>query len=234
MKKRTLIQRSLRHHWRTHLAVLLGVVAGTAVISGALIVGDSVRESLKQMSLDRLGRIDLAIHSHRFFRQDLAGKLPEADKTFLDQFQMPVPALILDGALVRESSDGTVLDRAGRIRIYGIDERFAAVSELTKELIPTSYDDEETLETINEVVLSHRVASQIGAKQGDKLKLFVELPSNIPRDSLLGDRDAQQHQEINLTVKTLLPPTSAVGRFDLNPGQQLPLTMFVPLAAIQN
>jgi ABC-type lipoprotein release transport system permease subunit len=233
MKKRTLIQRSLRHYWRTHLAVLLGVVAGTAVISGALIVGDSVRESLKQMSLDRLGKIDFAIHSHRFFRQDLAGKLPEADKTFRDQFETPVPALILDGALVRESSDGTVLDRAGRIRVYGIDERFAAVSELTKELIPTSYDDEETLESINEVVLSHRVASQIGAKPGDKLKLFVELPSNIPRDSLLGDRDAQQHQEINLTVKTLLPPTSAVGRFDLDPGQQLPLTIFVPLAAMQ-
>jgi putative ABC transport system permease protein len=233
MKKRTLIQRSLSHYWRTHLAVLLGVVAGMAVISGALIVGDSVRESLKQMSLDRLGKIDLAIHSHRFFRQDLAEKLSAMDKAFGEQFEAPVPALILDGALVRQSIDGTVLDRAGRIRVYGIDERFAAVSELPEELIPTSYDDEKTFESINEVVLSHRVASQIGAKPGDKLQLFVELPSNIPRDSLLGDRDAQQHQEINLTVKTLLPPTSAVGRFDLNPGQQMPLTIFVPLATLQ-
>ena len=42
--------RSLVHYWRTNLAVLLGVMAGTAVISGALVVGDSVRESLRRLS----------------------------------------------------------------------------------------------------------------------------------------------------------------------------------------
>ena len=36
-----LIQRSLTHYWRTNLAVLLGVIAATAVIGGALLVGDS-------------------------------------------------------------------------------------------------------------------------------------------------------------------------------------------------
>jgi len=233
MRKRTLINRSLRHYWRTHLAVLAGVVAGTAVISGALIVGDSVRESLAQMSLDRLGQIDLALHSHRFFRQRLADQLPEADPSFAQQFKAPVPALILDGSLVRQESDGTVLNRAGRIRIYGIDQQFAAVSELTSDIIPTSYESQETLERITEVVLSHRVAEQTGAKPGDQLTLFVELPSSIPRDALLGDRNAQQHQEISLTVKQVLSPTSGAGRFDLNPSQQLPLTIFVPLAALQ-
>ena len=233
MKKRTLIQRSLWHYWRTHVAVLLGVVAGTAVISGALIVGDSVRESLKQMSLDRLGRIDLAVHSRRFFRQDVADKLPESDPEYVATFETPVPALILDGALVREDEDGKVLDRAGRIQIYGIDERFAGVSELTVDAIPTSFEDEETLETITEAVLSDRVATAIQASAGDHLKLYVELPVNIPRDALLGDRDAQQHQEINLTVKSVLSATSKVGRFDLNPAQQLPLTMFVPLSVLQ-
>lgn len=233
MKKRTLIQRSLRHYWRTHLAVLLGVVAGTAVISGALIVGDSVRESLKQMSLDRLGRIDLAVHSHRFFRQDVGEKLPESDPKYVATFETPVPALILDGALVREDEDGKVLDRAGRIQIYGIDERFAGVSEFSADTIPTSFEDKETLETITEAVLSDRVATAIQASAGDLLKLYVELPANIPRDALLGDRDAQQHQEISLTVKSILPATSKVGRFDLNPAQQLPLTMFVPLSVLQ-
>ena len=233
MKKRTLIQRSLWHYWRTHVAVLLGVVAGTAVISGALIVGDSVRESLKQMSLDRLGRIDLAMHSHRFFRQDLAGKLPEADPKYVATFESPVPALILDGALVREDENGEVQDRAGRIQIVGIDERFAGVSEFTEETLPISFEDEETLETVTEAVLSDRVATAIQASAGDQLKLYLELPANIPRDALLGDRDAQQHQEISLTVKSVLPSTSKVGRFDLNPAQQLPLTMFVPLSVLQ-
>ncbi|MFP6765353.1 MAG: hypothetical protein VB858_17120, partial [Planctomycetaceae bacterium] len=166
MKKRTLINRSLRHYWRTQLAVLSGVIAGTAVISGALIVGDSVRQSLTQMSFDRLGQIDYALHSHRFFRQELADQLPAVDPDFAEHFQPPVPALILDGALVRQGPDGTVLDRAGRIRIYGINAQFADVSELTTELIPVSYEAQETLERINEVLLSHRVATQIGGKPG--------------------------------------------------------------------
>src|SRR6185436_11401890 len=53
MSRFQLVLRSVSHHWRTNLAVLLGVVAGTAVIGGALIVGDSVRASLVQMTLDR-------------------------------------------------------------------------------------------------------------------------------------------------------------------------------------
>ena len=44
-----LIRRSLVHFWRTNLAVILGVAVATAVIGGALIVGDSVRASLRQM-----------------------------------------------------------------------------------------------------------------------------------------------------------------------------------------
>ena len=64
--------RNLRYYWRTNLAVVVGVIAGTAVIGGALVVGDSVRGSLRQMSLDRLGRIDDVLTGPRFFREDLA------------------------------------------------------------------------------------------------------------------------------------------------------------------
>ncbi len=77
MKTSSLILRSLIHYWRIHVAVFLGVVAGTAVISGALIVGDSVRESLKTMSLARLGGVDLALHSPRFIREEAADNLAE-------------------------------------------------------------------------------------------------------------------------------------------------------------
>ena len=46
MKSRTLIKRSLRYHWRSHLGVVLGAAVATAVLVGALAVGDSVRYSL--------------------------------------------------------------------------------------------------------------------------------------------------------------------------------------------
>ena len=39
--------RNLLFHWRGNLAVFLGVVVGTAVLTGALLVGDSLRGSLR-------------------------------------------------------------------------------------------------------------------------------------------------------------------------------------------
>ena len=44
---RSLPLRSLAYHWRGNLAVMLGVVVGTAVLAGALFVGDSLRGSLR-------------------------------------------------------------------------------------------------------------------------------------------------------------------------------------------
>ena len=53
-----IITKSLAHHWRIHAAVALGVAAATAVLTGALLIGDSVRGSLRHLVLDRLGKID--------------------------------------------------------------------------------------------------------------------------------------------------------------------------------
>ena len=43
---------SLWHFWRTNLALLSGVAIGTAVLSGALLVGDSVRGSLRSLTVE--------------------------------------------------------------------------------------------------------------------------------------------------------------------------------------
>ncbi len=223
MKKSTLILRSLLHYWRTHLAVLLGVIAGTTVITGALIVGDSVRDSLRTMSLDRLGGVDHAMHAGRFVRQNLAEELTAQLQTS-ELFTTLAPALIMDGALVRENDDGSVSERVGGVRVYAVDERFAELSDLTTEMLPVG----------DGLVLSHRVASQINAAAGDELTLWVELPATIPRESLLGGIEDQETQDVPLTVTHVLEETSGAGRFDLNPSQQLPLTVFVSLENLQD
>ena len=222
MKTSTLILRSLTHYWRIHIAVLLGVVAGTAVISGALIVGDSVRESLKAMSLERLGGVDLALHSPRFIQEELADKLVE-NSDFKETSRHIAPVLIMDGAIVRESDDGSVTDRASGIRIYGVDDRFSEMSDF----------DEATLPTGDHLVLSDRVARQINAQVGDELTLWVEMPATIPRETQLGGIEEQDTQSIPLTVSAIFPESSGTGRFDLNPGQQLPLTAFMSLDTLQ-
>ena len=46
---------SLRHYRRIHVAVALGVAVATAVLTGALLVGDSVRGSLRELTLAAAG-----------------------------------------------------------------------------------------------------------------------------------------------------------------------------------
>src|SRR5947208_572999 len=113
MTRWRLTVRSLLHHWRTNLAVLMGVVAGTAVIGGALIVGDSVRGSLRQMTLQRLGRIDFVVSGPRFFREGLVSELK------LEQGSAAAPAIVMRAGL-QASARGTSR-RAGQVNVYGLD-----------------------------------------------------------------------------------------------------------------
>ena len=72
-----LILHSLRYYWRTNVAVMLGVAAAVAVLAGALLVGDSVRGSLRDLALGRLGRTDSVISSLGFFRRGSRHRCPE-------------------------------------------------------------------------------------------------------------------------------------------------------------
>ncbi len=64
--------RSLKHYRRANLAVVLCCAVAAAVLSGALVVGDSVRGSLHDLTLERLGAIDVAVRAPTFFTTDLA------------------------------------------------------------------------------------------------------------------------------------------------------------------
>ncbi len=76
MTFRTLIRRSLRFHWRSHLGVVLGAAIGSAALIGALVVGDSVKGSLRERALRQLGPVNITLDAKdRMFREDLVKRL---------------------------------------------------------------------------------------------------------------------------------------------------------------
>jgi len=89
---------SLRHYRRIHIAVMLGVAVATAVLTGALLVGDSVRGSLRDLTVERLGKIDTVLVAQHPFRAALAGELA-ADAEFKKYFETADPAFLLNGSL---------------------------------------------------------------------------------------------------------------------------------------
>src|SRR2546425_11354476 len=70
-----LLLRNLLFHRRGNFAVLLGVAVGTAVLTGALLVGDSLRGSLRDLTEERLGWVDDAMVTGRFEREGLVTKI---------------------------------------------------------------------------------------------------------------------------------------------------------------
>lgn len=229
-----LILRSLLHYWRTNLAVLLGVVAGTAVIGGALIVGDSVRGSLQKMTYDRLGKIDHVLTGPRFFRQELAEEVAN-DPRFNERFETAAPALVLTGGLEhREVASGVAtatpgsLRRVGNVNIYGVEQKLWEMLDHGDVELPRPAEGAQP----GEIVLNQRVADQLDVTGGETIRLWIELPATIPRDTLLGNRD-RLTVDIELKVKAVLPDSAKASRLNLAPNQQFPLNAFVSLPGLQ-
>ena len=64
---------SARHYWRGHLGLLLGAFLASAILSGSLLVGDSVRASLRRVAELRLGKVVLGVlGGDRWFTEKLA------------------------------------------------------------------------------------------------------------------------------------------------------------------
>src|ERR671912_1424510 len=119
MSFRRLVLRGLAYHWRTNLAVVLGVATAVAVLAGALLVGESVRGSLRALVLDRLGRTDDIVASPRFFTEALAAAI-QSDSSFADSFDQVAPLIVVRGVVTNQDNGR----RAGNVAIYGVDDRF--------------------------------------------------------------------------------------------------------------
>src|SRR5438067_5964633 len=90
-----LLLRNLAYYWRGNLAVLLGVAVGSAVLTGALLVGDSLRGSLRARAERQLGRVDAAAVFSRPVRAAAADGLPGS----------VAPVLLLPGSVGQATDD---------------------------------------------------------------------------------------------------------------------------------
>ena len=219
MKRVSLVSRSLRFHWRTHLAVMLGVAAGSAALTGALLVGDSMRGSLRETALGRLGRVDHALLGSRFFQTELAAKLAVTD-TFSETFAEVAPIINLSGSIAHANQAGLV----NRIQILGVDDRFWAMR---------SHDVTWPVPHLigRTVALTEHLARELQAEVGDDVLLRVGKPRVISTETILGRRD-DATTSLRLTVKAILPPND-LGVFSLNPRQRLPRNAYLPLRTLQ-
>ena len=222
------MRRSLSYFWRIQLAVLLGAAVATAVLTGALLVGDSVRGSLRDLTLDRLGRIDYALISERFFREELAADLSRKLEGETQFHRETVPAILLSGTAVNAGTKA----RASRVQIQGIDERFADLwDDASSQSVPAS--EKQPGQLFPSVHLNQSLQNELDITVGDQVLLSFEKHSDVHREFLLGHRDSSEVlQTLRLTVTKILP-NSGIASFGLRPHQGHPLNAYIPLTVLQ-
>jgi ABC-type antimicrobial peptide transport system permease subunit len=216
MKPARLVRRALVHYWRTNLAVLLGIATAVTVLAGALLVGDSVRGSLRGLVLEQLGGTDYVVTASGFFREQLAADL-ESDSAFAEHFQRLSPLIVMNGLAIDQESGRRVLG----VQVYGVDDRFWQLMA-----------SDARLGGPRELLVSPALARDLGAAQGATVLLRIQRPSDIPVDSLHGRKE-----ELGQTVRFSLRDTVAPGRggnFSLLPQQGEVRAAFVSLARMQD
>ncbi|MDP6779024.1 MAG: hypothetical protein QGI83_19880, partial [Candidatus Latescibacteria bacterium] len=114
------ILRSLSYYRRAHLWVMLGSTMCTAILVGALVVGDSVRHSLRRLVTVRLGDTQFSLSAgDRFFRTGLADALADRLGTTV------APILQVKGMAAAEGGRR----RVNRITAIGVDGRFGEIGD---------------------------------------------------------------------------------------------------------
>ncbi|MEE2640136.1 MAG: ABC transporter permease [Planctomycetota bacterium] len=246
MNRFRLVCRTLVHFWRVNLAVCLGVAAATAVLTGALLVGDSMRGSLRKISLDGLGRIDEILIKERFFREQLAAEL-KADPRFQKEFELAEPVILFPNASASFAQSDQRTRNANQVTLIGCRNGFWDFAD--PGIFPTGgeekrpdFEKASTGLTVP-IVLNEPLANDLGISRKDLrtkdsrepgpiLTVQIPKPQLINADNPIGKKEDLYETIARLEVVEVLPAES-IGRFNLHPSQLLPRILYLPMETVQ-
>ena len=114
MTLRRLALAAICHYRRPHAAVALGVAGAVTVLAGSLLVGASVRDSLRSITTGRLGHTSIASAREQPFTEHLADRVAAGAAAASDS------AAVLD----RHGTARVVIEAGRRVQVYGVDARF--------------------------------------------------------------------------------------------------------------
>lgn len=205
-----LVGKSLSNYKRPVLYQVLIISLLSAVITGSLLTGRSVKSSLRKSATERLGNTGIMISSGtRYFDSSLAEKLGYIAKVRCTGL------LEINGYC----KDLVSQKEAFNTKIYALTPGFFAFQN----------KDTVTLESGN-VAVNEKLASYLGLKAGDELIIRVNDLNDIPADAPFApDKDAGK--SLVMKVGSVLTSENA-GNFSLSISQVMPMNIFINLSDI--
>ena len=211
MTRLSFIFRNLRYFRGVNFALVVGMMVATAVLTGAMMVGNSVQASLADLARRRLGRIDDALISHRFFDQSLAQRL-QSDPKLTGRYQVAPAVLLGGGASIADESV-----RAGNVQVAAAGGDFAAVAP-------------------GQCVVNGPTAAALNVKApGASILLSVPDKPDEPREAALSRRSREDTLDsMRATVAEVHTQPDMLSLFNPGGGQRVPQNVWVNLGELQD
>jgi putative ABC transport system permease protein len=242
-----LIRRNLSFYARAHLGVVLGAAIGSAALIGALVVGDSVRESLTDMALRRLGPIHFALSSQdRLFKASLDTRLqrtlsvgnspvdakpPASARSGSEPLQSSV--LLLPGVVAKQ--DGSA--RANNVTVLGVDKmtwpmlanwghfQQSDAAKVSANGAKRELGIKDAWEAGEAAYINEALTRQLNVREGDDIVLRVRKPTALGLDAAISPR-SEQTVAFRLKVAAIVP-SDRLGDFSLRAQPTPPANLFL-------
>jgi putative ABC transport system permease protein len=207
-----IVLKSIRFYKKPVMYQVLIIALLSAVITGSLLTGSSVRTSLKRSAAERLGNTGILVSS--------------GIRSF-------------DAALAERVKDSAGIDCSGILEINGYCQNLnSQKGAFNTHIYATGNDffkfhgyDSVTISP-GEIAINKRLADYLGVKQGDDLIIRFREITDIPPDAPFapaGDAGKSVVMKIGNILKT-----SGIGNFSLSISQIMPMNIFMNLSDLIN
>ncbi len=209
-----LIINSLKHYLKPALLIAAGVAITTAVLTGSLIVGDSVIYSLEKNARLRLGNITHTISAgDRFFNISLSEELNAKDI-------FTTPSLKLEGIA---STEGGLI-KINNVNIWGVKNEFYELFD--------SKSQDKTASQEEGITINSSLAQRLNVSLGDEINLLIKKASLIPANAPFVSDNNQVVSYRTIVSKIL--SQEGLGRLSLQNTQTAPFNAFIPLEILND
>ena len=207
------IRNNLIFYARKNLLLAFGVAISGAVLTGALVVGDSVEYSLNRIVEHRLGEITHVMKAgDRYFTREFSERMEK-------QLQIPVASILLqEGSAVADGGER----RINHIRVLGVEPGFDGMAGTSAYYGSLSGDS---------IIISRNLANRLSVEAGDELLLRIEKASLIPLNAPFVS-DAESVVTMRATVRGVADDRE-LGRFNLKVSQTAPFNIFISLERLE-
>ena len=205
ISKFKLVYRSLHFYRKDALYQVIIVSLLTAIITGSLLTGSSVRSSLRKTTLEKIGNTDLVISSGlRYFDASLAERIS-------GQTDDKIVALLEADGFCQNFSDGAT---ALNTKIYGVDSDFFSF-----------HGEDSLIIQPGTAAINKRLALHLGVREGDEIILKFRETDPIPDNAPFVPAGESTRSKV-MRISTILTPDET-GNFSLGASQIEPMNVFI-------